>query len=63
MNIVPDPIEKQGIPLERTFGGLPEWAARPLIAIQDTDIKEKVMLSVKKSLESGKNPITGQFTS
>jgi hypothetical protein len=57
-----DGLEKQGIPQETVFNGLSQWAARPLIAIQDEEIKEKALSSISNALESGKSPITGQFT-
>lgn len=56
-----DGLEKKGVPLDRTFERLPEGVARPLIAIQDEEIKDKVLSSISKALESGKSPITGEF--
>lgn len=56
-----DGLEKKGVPLDRTFERLPEGVARPLIAIQDEEIKDKVLSSISKALESRKSPITGEF--
>jgi len=57
-----DGLEKKGIPQESTMVRLPERIARPLIAIQDEEIKDKAISSILKALESGKNPITGEFS-
>ena len=37
-------------------------ALRPLIREKDTKVRDKAILSVKKSLESKKNPINGKFS-
>lgn len=55
-------LENRGITREKTFVGLPEGAARPLISIRDENLKEKCISSVKNALESQKNPINGKFT-
>ena len=57
-----DGLEKKGIPPESTIVRLPEWSARPLISIQSEEIKDKALSSISKALESGKSPITGEFT-
>jgi len=45
-----------------TFVKLPETAARSILAIQDEEIREKVVSSISNAIESGKDPITGEFT-
>jgi hypothetical protein len=55
-------MESQGIPKEKTFVGLPEGAARPLLAIRDANLKDKCISSVKNALELQKNPLNGRFT-
>lgn len=57
-----DGLEKKGIPQESTMVRLPERTARPLFAIRDEEIKEIALSSISKALESGKSPITGEFT-
>lgn len=42
-----------------TIVAVPEGAIRPLIRERDTEIREKSILSVKKSLESGFKPGKG----
>jgi len=42
--------EKRGIPQETTIVGLPEWSARPLIAIRDEEIKEKAIIKCMERL-------------
>ena len=37
-------------------------AVRPLIREKDEEVRDKAIESVKKSLESKKNPVTGRFT-
>lgn len=38
-------------------------AVRPLIREKDTEIRDKAIESVGKAVESGKNPVTGRFSS
>jgi len=57
-----DDFEAKGIPKDKTIVFLPEGSARALISIQDDNIKEKAISSIQKSLESGKDSITGEFT-
>ena len=45
-----DGLEKRGIPQETTIVGLPEGVARPLIAIQDEEIKEKAIIKCMERL-------------
>ena len=46
-----DGLEKRGIPQETTIVGLPEGVARPLIAIQDEEIKENAIRHVENLLK------------
>lgn len=55
-------LADRGVPEERTMGAITERAARPLLAIQDENIRENAISSVQKAIESKKNPITGKFT-
>lgn len=55
-------LEARSISKETTNVGLSEGAARPLMREKDPIIKEKAIESVKKSLESKKNPSNGKFT-
>ena len=45
-----DGLEKHGIPSETTIVALPEWVARPLIAIQDEEIREKAIIKCQERL-------------
>ena len=54
-------FERRGLPREPTMVGLSERAARPLFTEKDLELKEKLIVSVKNWLETGKNPITGKF--
>ena len=54
-------LEILGVPRDTTIRGVSETAARPLIRKRDIKVREKVMLSVSKALESGKHPKTGKF--
>lgn len=56
-----DGLEKQGIPQERTFVGLPETVARPLIAIQDEEIKAIAISHVENILKR-ETPTGGAYT-
>jgi len=55
-------IAARGTPKETTFVGLPEGAARPLIKEQNPDVKDKVISSIAKSLNEGRNLVTGEFS-
>jgi len=46
-----DGLEKKGIPQESTIVRLPEGIARPLIAIQDEEIKENAIQHVENLLK------------
>lgn len=61
LELILDLVDR-GIPEERAFAGLPEFAARPLLNIQDEEIRDNAISSVSNALESGKNPITGKFS-
>ncbi len=56
-----DILECRGVSRETTNVGVTEGACRPLFTEKDPNIKEKAILSIKNSLETGKNPITGKF--
>jgi hypothetical protein len=56
-----DEIKEKGTPEDLTFVKLPETAARPILAIQDEEIKENVISSVSNAIKLGKNPITGSL--
>ncbi len=56
-----DELESRGVPREFTLVNLPESAIRPLFTEKDPNIKEGAIVSVKNWLETGKNPITGEF--
>lgn len=53
-------LENLGIPKETTLVGLTERAARPLLAEKDPIVRDKVIESVKKDLESKKDA-SGKF--
>jgi N6-adenosine-specific RNA methylase IME4 len=57
-----DELESRGISKDVTIVSLPEGVARPLISIQDDDVRANAISSVQKAIESQKNPITGQFS-
>lgn len=48
--------------VKSAMADLPERAVRPLIREKDPEIKENVIQSVRKSLKSGKDPLSGKFT-
>lgn len=52
-------LESLGIPKATTIVGVSESAARPLIRIQDEQVRERAILSVKNSLESKFKPGKG----
>jgi len=51
--------EKRGIPQETTIVGLPEGVARPLIAIQDEEIKENAIRHVENLLKKRNYLLSG----
>jgi hypothetical protein len=56
-----DGLEKQGVPLDRTFERLPESVARPLISIRDEEIKASVIQHVENLLKR-ETPSGGVYT-
>jgi hypothetical protein len=51
--------EKRGIPQETTMVGLPEWSARPLIAIRDEEIKDNAIRHVENLLKKRNYLLSG----
>lgn len=56
-------LEERGIDREITIVRLTEGAARPILTEKNPDIKEKAIESIKKTLESKKEPNSGRFIS
>ena len=48
--------------VKSAMADLPERAVRPLIREKDPEVKENVIQSVRKTVKTGKDPLSGKFT-
>lgn len=60
LDLILDLVDR-GIPEDRAFAGLPEGAARPLLSIQDDEIRENAISHVETALKR-ETPTGGNYT-